>query len=514
MRRWAKNFVSGRLGLLFFFTIFLLQSSVINQASAQTTYTITNMSNTPNATSAFPAVSQGDLVTTYVAWVEYDGSGGASSLYVASIIAGNYSTPIKVTDDAGTNSEPIVAFVGSGGFFHFLFTNKDKRMEAVEATVTDSSATLLKKTFLSPEKVTETVPDEFGVPQQVEMDVRGFDPSMVVDQNGVVHAIWIDNREGVVAAKYHVFHKMYINGAWETGDREVAPRGSLQKRTSITVTSDNVVHAAMNVDGRMVYASYVNNNWRTETPPANGRFNLVTLRASDKTVHAVWSTSANGHSIFYAKNSGSGWSAPLQLDTNDTFDDFPSVVVSQYGQKVYGLWSSGNDSYYLNPVAREINPNGTLGDPIIIATNQRSNWVRGSGSGFSTYVVWQAKGTGNWEIFATDIYVEPTPPPPPCYKRENGKCLEIDTALGVICTKGDCIFGKIAAVLLSLSGGIGALIIMYGGYVILTSRGDAEKVQKGREIVVSFIIGIVFLIFAFFIFEFLTNDILNLPGFG
>ena len=392
------NFVSLLVGAFVISLVFLLETisplhAFATTVPTPTTHDITNVSDSPNTISAFPVVIQGSLFTTYIAWVEYDNSGDGSSLYMATITGNNFGQPVKITDESGKNSEPMLAFAESGGVFHFIFTNKDKRMEAIDATVSDSGAHILNKTFLSPEKVTETVYDANGQPQQSELEVRGFDPAIIADKNGIIHAVWIDDRDGVTDAKYRVFHRRLINGSWEADDREIAPHGSLQKRTAITVTNDNIVHVAMNADGHMIYASFDGNTWKSETPPTSGTFNLVSLGASGNTVHAVWSNNQNGHSIFYANNTGNGWTTPIQLDTDETFDDFPSVVVSQYGGPVYALWSSGPDEHNDNPVTRTINSDGTLGDPQIVATDARSNWVRGVQAGLSTYVIWQSNAS-------------------------------------------------------------------------------------------------------------------------
>lgn len=107
----------------------------------------------------------------------------------------------------------------------------------------------------------------------------------------------------------------------------------------------------------------------------------------------------------------------------------------------------------------------------------------------------------------------PPPPEPPCGDLVNGKCLNIDTPIGNISTDGIGIIYNLFTIILSLSGGILVLIIMYAGYLLMMSRGNPEQIQKAREILIAAIVGFLFIIFSYVIFGTLTDDILNLPGF-
>jgi hypothetical protein len=110
------------------------------------------------------------------------------------------------------------------------------------------------------------------------------------------------------------------------------------------------------------------------------------------------------------------------------------------------------------------------------------------------------------------------PPKPACFQAETsgpaaGKCNKVDTAIGKLCTEANCFIQSIFALLLSLSGGLAVLIIIYAGYLYMTSRGNPEQIQKGREMIISAIVGLLFIIFSFVIMEAITTDILKLPSF-
>jgi hypothetical protein len=113
----------------------------------------------------------------------------------------------------------------------------------------------------------------------------------------------------------------------------------------------------------------------------------------------------------------------------------------------------------------------------------------------------------------------PTAPPPPphpsClqYNEALGRCEKVGTAIGALGTTDESFIVSIFVVVLSLSGGIALMVILYAGYLIMTSRGNAEQLQKGRELLTSALVGLLFIVFSIVILETLTVDVLHLPGF-
>ncbi len=109
---------------------------------------------------------------------------------------------------------------------------------------------------------------------------------------------------------------------------------------------------------------------------------------------------------------------------------------------------------------------------------------------------------------------EPQPPKPPCNEyAADGKCAKVDTAIGALCTDEKCFMESIFVLLLSLSGGISVLVMIYAGYLYMVSRGNPEQLQRAREMIISAIVGLLFIVFSFIILETITGDILRLPGF-
>lgn len=61
-----------------------------------------------------------------------------------------------------------------------------------------------------------------------------------------------------------------------------------------------------------------------------------------------------------------------------------------------------------------------------------------------------------------------------------------------------------------LVGGIGLMMIIYSGYMIMTSAGDPKKLQAGKELLGASAAGILMLIFAGFILRIIGADILQI----
>lgn len=66
---------------------------------------------------------------------------------------------------------------------------------------------------------------------------------------------------------------------------------------------------------------------------------------------------------------------------------------------------------------------------------------------------------------------------------------------------------------LSLIGLVGLLFLIIGGYHVLTSGGNPQKLQKGKEYIVYSIIGLLLAFFGFVFIEFIAGGVLRIPGF-
>ena len=85
-----------------------------------------------------------------------------------------------------------------------------------------------------------------------------------------------------------------------------------------------------------------------------------------------------------------------------------------------------------------------------------------------------------------------------------GKNVGVDTNAGV-----DTVSGNIIATALSLVGFIFLILMVYAGYLWLTSRGDETQVEKAQEIIKASILGLVVVLSAYAITFFVTSRLGN-----
>jgi hypothetical protein len=103
-------------------------------------------------------------------------------------------------------------------------------------------------------------------------------------------------------------------------------------------------------------------------------------------------------------------------------------------------------------------------------------------------------------------------------KEECNKCFTIDkgawTAVGCIKTAPNNLLGSLLGLGTGIAGGIAFLLILFGGLQIMTSTGNPEQMNAGRELITSAITGLLLIIFAVFLLRFIGYNIIGIPGFG
>jgi hypothetical protein len=101
---------------------------------------------------------------------------------------------------------------------------------------------------------------------------------------------------------------------------------------------------------------------------------------------------------------------------------------------------------------------------------------------------------------------------------ECNKCIvknppELWTAIGCIPTSPNGFIQKILPFAMGLGGGIAFLLMLFGGLQIMLSAGNPEKLNAGRELVTSAIVGLLLIIFSVFLLKLIGVDILGISGF-
>lgn len=94
------------------------------------------------------------------------------------------------------------------------------------------------------------------------------------------------------------------------------------------------------------------------------------------------------------------------------------------------------------------------------------------------------------------------------------KATETATELGCIPNDPFAFVTSIYGIGLGLIGGVAVLFIIFGGYTILTSQGNPDKLRDGKEYLTYSIIGLLLAIFGFVFVRFIAVDLLRIPGFN
>lgn len=91
----------------------------------------------------------------------------------------------------------------------------------------------------------------------------------------------------------------------------------------------------------------------------------------------------------------------------------------------------------------------------------------------------------------------------------------IDTAIGCIpVTTGQAFAEFLLSWGIGVGGGIGFVLIVYAGFMIVTSAGNPQKIQAGKELLTAAIMGLMLLIGGAYLLDLIGIEILNIPGFG
>ncbi|OGD84947.1 hypothetical protein A2165_02030 [Candidatus Curtissbacteria bacterium RBG_13_40_7] len=85
-----------------------------------------------------------------------------------------------------------------------------------------------------------------------------------------------------------------------------------------------------------------------------------------------------------------------------------------------------------------------------------------------------------------------------------------NTALGRITAEIGPFASKILAIAVGLAGGIALILMVIGAIRVLTSSGDQQKLNAGREMIVAALAGLLFLIFSVVIMRFIGLNILDI----
>ncbi len=95
-----------------------------------------------------------------------------------------------------------------------------------------------------------------------------------------------------------------------------------------------------------------------------------------------------------------------------------------------------------------------------------------------------------------------------CVNNQKG----IWTAIGCIPANPQDFVARLLKLAIGIAGGIAFLMIIYGGFQIMMSSGNPEKLNSGKEVVTSAIAGLLLIVFSVVILKIIGVDVLGIPG--
>lgn len=101
--------------------------------------------------------------------------------------------------------------------------------------------------------------------------------------------------------------------------------------------------------------------------------------------------------------------------------------------------------------------------------------------------------------------------------RIQGSCPSgyVDTAVGCISYNSSGVIANQALLIaIGVGGGVALLLLAYAGFMIMTSSGNPDRLQAGRELLTSALAGVILIVFSVFLLEIIGVDILRIPGFA
>jgi len=88
----------------------------------------------------------------------------------------------------------------------------------------------------------------------------------------------------------------------------------------------------------------------------------------------------------------------------------------------------------------------------------------------------------------------------------------VQTELGCIPTDAPGFVSSFYGIGLGLIGGVSLLFLIYGGYNIMISQGNPDKLKIGKSFIYYAIAGLILAIFGFVFVQIIAVDILAVPG--
>lgn len=97
------------------------------------------------------------------------------------------------------------------------------------------------------------------------------------------------------------------------------------------------------------------------------------------------------------------------------------------------------------------------------------------------------------------------------YDSATGKSV-CPSGLGNVTTDPEDVINFIIKLAIGVGGGIALVMIIFGGYLIMTNPNNPDKMQQGKSLITNAIIGLLLMIFSIAILNIIDHNVIGIPG--
>ncbi|UCE74295.1 MAG: exo-alpha-sialidase [Methanomassiliicoccales archaeon] len=298
----------------------------------------------------YPCIVTTGINKIYIVWTDLR-NGDRDIYFTKSLDSGyNFLSNRKVNDDVvnATQDKPSIAVESPSIIYITWMDNRNGNYDIYFAKSTDGGNTF---------SVNKKVNDDVGNEGQ-------YEPSMIVDNSGIIYIAWTDNRNG----NYNIFFAKSTNGGntfsanKRVDDDDIADAG--QYEPSLAVDS-----------GGNIYIAWMDNR--------NGNYDIYFTKSTD------------GGNTFSADKK-------INDDVGSAYQSSPSIAVDGAGN-IYITWrdnrNSDSDIYFANSMngGNTFSGNKRVIDDVSGAHQTAPSIAVDSAS--NIYIVWEDKRNGNYDIY-------------------------------------------------------------------------------------------------------------------
>lgn len=341
--------------------------------------------------SGFPKLaldSQGNIHST---WQE--NRDGNAEIYYKKLnnTGSSLTSDIRLTSDQFISFYPSISKDQSGNIHIVWLDDRDGNSEIYYTKLDNNGNTVVDDTRLTTDSSDSAL------------------PAIAADSSGNLHVVWVDGRDGNAEIYYK---KLDSSGAPLTQDIRLTTDPAISWQPTIAVDSNNLVHAAW-VDDRdgnsEIYYTKLDNNGNTVVDDTR-----LTTDASDSSypslardflnnLHLVWLDDRDGNpEIYYKKldNNGNPLVADTRLTTDLAVSWFPAVSTDPSGG-VHIAWVDNRDNN-LEIYYTKLNNNGvTVVDDTRLTTDPEESTLPAASSDIYSviHLLWKDLRDANEEVY-------------------------------------------------------------------------------------------------------------------